>query len=68
MYIVYESPGAYSRVFGVTNEELHAMHEAGFGCTDGGGDGDGGGVDVHLTKPTGAIRISYGYYSILDDV
>ncbi|XP_023289256.1 molybdenum cofactor sulfurase 1 isoform X2 [Orussus abietinus] len=54
------NPGACQRHLHLTNQEIMENYDAGYTC--------GGDRDLINGKPTGAIRISLGYMSTIDDV
>ncbi|XP_066581358.1 molybdenum cofactor sulfurase isoform X2 [Prorops nasuta] len=54
------NPGACQRHLSLSNEEILKNYEAGYVC--------GGSTDLINGKPTGAIRISFGYMSTIKDV
>ncbi|KAK2584974.1 hypothetical protein KPH14_008505 [Odynerus spinipes] len=54
------NPGACQRHLSLTNEEILQNYDAGYVC--------GGTADLISGKPTGAVRISFGYMSTIEDV
>ncbi|XP_050343262.1 molybdenum cofactor sulfurase [Nymphalis io] len=52
--------GSCQRHLKISNKEMKAMHNAGHKCGDE--------IDLIDGKPTGAIRVSFGYYNTFDDV
>lgn len=54
------NPGACQRHLSLCTEEILQNYEAGYVC--------GGAVDLINGKPTGAVRISFGYMSTIKDV
>lgn len=52
--------GSCQRHLNVTNKEMKSMHKAGHKCGDE--------MDLVNNKPTGAIRVSFGYYNTFNDV
>ncbi|XP_047528813.1 molybdenum cofactor sulfurase isoform X2 [Vanessa atalanta] len=52
--------GSCQRHLIISNKEMKAMHKAGHKCGDE--------IDLIDGKPTGAIRVSFGYYNTYDDV
>ncbi|XP_017885614.1 molybdenum cofactor sulfurase 1 [Ceratina calcarata] len=54
------NPGACQRHLGLSNTEVLQNYEAGYVC--------GGAADLINGRPTGAIRISFGYMSTIKDV
>lgn len=53
------NPGACQRHMGLTNDEVMQNYDAGYVC--------GGSRDLINGRPTGAVRISFGYMSRLED-
>lgn len=54
------NPGACQRHLALSNKEILQNYEAGYVC--------GGSIDLINGKPTGAIRVSFGYMSTIKDV
>ncbi|CAL7939179.1 unnamed protein product [Xylocopa violacea] len=54
------NPGACQRYLALSNKEVIQNYEAGYVC--------GGAADLINGKPTGAIRVSFGYMSTIKDV
>nr|XP_050869088.1 molybdenum cofactor sulfurase 1 [Vespula vulgaris] len=54
------NPGACQRHLSLKNEEILQNYDAGYVC--------GGTADIINGKPTGAVRISFGYMSVIEDV
>lgn len=54
------NPGACQRHLSLSTEEILRNYEAGYTC--------GGAADLINGKPTGAVRISFGYMSTIQDV
>lgn len=54
------NPGACQRYLSLTTNEILQNYEAGYTC--------GGAADLINGKPTGAVRISFGYMSTIKDV
>lgn len=54
------NPGACQRHLSLSTKEILQNYEAGYVC--------GGAVDLINGKPTGAVRISFGYMSTIKDV
>ncbi|XP_050664307.1 molybdenum cofactor sulfurase isoform X2 [Leptidea sinapis] len=52
--------GACQRLLNIDNKEMKAMYSAGHKCGDN--------IDLINGKPTGAIRVSFGYYNTFSDV
>ncbi|XP_008546797.1 molybdenum cofactor sulfurase 3 [Microplitis demolitor] len=53
------NPGACQRHLNLTNDDIISNYDAGYTC--------GGGKDLIDGRPTGAVRISFGYMSTLSD-
>lgn len=51
------NPGACQRHLALSNKEILQNYEAGYVC--------GGSTDLINGKPTGAIRVSFGYLSLI---
>ncbi|XP_076761936.1 molybdenum cofactor sulfurase isoform X2 [Xylocopa sonorina] len=54
------NPGACQRHLALSNKEVLLNYEAGYVC--------GGAADLINGKPTGAVRVSFGYMSTIKDV
>ncbi|KZC08040.1 Molybdenum cofactor sulfurase 1 [Dufourea novaeangliae] len=54
------NPGACQRHLGLSNEEVLRNYDAGYVC--------GGSTDLINGRPTGAVRVSFGYMSTFKDV
>ena len=53
------NPGACARYLGLTPADIRANHASGKRCWDD--------MDLINGKPTGAVRVSFGYYSTFED-